>query len=438
MSRAKAIVVGAGLAGCEAAYQLAKRGIEVELYEMRPKKLTPAHKTGGFAELVCSNSLRSDRLENAAGLLKAELRVLNSFIMQCADQCAVPAGGALAVDRESFSQCVRDVLLSFANVHFINEEVTKIPNEAVILAAGPLCSDALAEEISALTGEEYCHFFDAAAPILTKDSINMDIAFSAGRYGRGDDYINCPMNQEEYDRFIFELLHAQTAQVHGFEGQVFEGCMPVEVMVARGPQTLAYGPCKPVGIIDPRSGKTPYAVVQLRRDDAADTLYNMVGFQTHLKFGEQKRVFSMIPGLEACEIVRYGVMHRNTYICSPKLLNACFSLKKRPDIFFAGQITGVEGYIESTASGFVAGVSLAAQLTGKEIPDFTNETAVGALGYYVSSGSGKNFQPMNINFGIIAPPECKIKGGKQARYEFVAQRALNRITQIKERLEKWN
>ena len=350
----------------------------------------------------------------------------------------MPAGGALAVDRESFSQCVRDVLLSFANVHFINEEVTKIPNEAVILAAGPLCSDALAEEISALTGEEYCHFFDAAAPILTKDSINMDIAFSAGRYGRGDDYINCPMNQEEYDRFIFELLHAQTAQVHGFEGQVFEGCMPVEVMAARGPQTLAYGPCKPVGIIDPRSGKTPYAVVQLRRDDAADTLYNMVGFQTHLKFGEQKRVFSMIPGLEACEIVRYGVMHRNTYICSPKLLNACFSLKKRPDIFFAGQITGVEGYIESTASGFVAGVSLAAQLTGKEIPDFTNETAVGALGYYVSSGSGKNFQPMNINFGIIAPPACKIKGGKQARYEFVAQRALNRITQIKERLEKWN
>lgn len=438
MSRAKAIVVGAGLAGCEAAYQLAKRGIEVELYEMRPKKLTPAHKTGGFAELVCSNSLRSDRLENAAGLLKAELRVLNSLIMQCADQCAVPAGGALAVDRESFSQCVRDVLLSFANVHFINEEVTKIPNEAAILAAGPLCSDALAEEISALTGEEYCHFFDAAAPILTKDSINMDIAFSAGRYGRGDDYINCPMNQEEYDRFIFELLHAQTAQVHGFEGQVFEGCMPVEVMAARGPQTLAYGPCKPVGIIDPRSGKTPYAVVQLRRDDAADTLYNMVGFQTHLKFGEQKRVFSMIPGLEACEIVRYGVMHRNTYICSPKLLNACFSLKKRPDIFFAGQITGVEGYIESTASGFVAGVSLAAQLTGKEIPDFTNETAVGALGYYVSSGSGKNFQPMNINFGIIAPPACKIKGGKQARYEFVAQRALNRITQIKERLEKWN
>lgn len=438
MSRAKAIIVGAGLAGCEAAYQLAKRGIEVELYEMRPKKLTPAHKTGGFAELVCSNSLRSDRLENAAGLLKAELRALDSLIMRCADRCAVPAGGALAVDRESFSQCVRDTLLSFSNVHFINEEVTKIPGEAAIIAAGPLCSDSLAAEISALTGEEYCHFFDAAAPILTKDSVNMEIAFSAGRYGRGDDYINCPMEKEEYDRFVFELVHAETAPVHGFEGQVFEGCMPVEVMAARGPQTLAYGPCKPVGIIDPRTGKAPYAVVQLRQDDAADTLYNMVGFQTHLKFGEQKRVFSMIPGLESCEIIRYGVMHRNTYICSPKLLNACFSLKKRPEIFFAGQITGVEGYIESTASGFIAGVSLAAQLAGKEIPDFTNETAIGALGYYVSSGSGRNFQPMNINFGIIAPPECKIKGGKQARYEFVAQRALNRITLIKERLEKWN
>ncbi len=438
MNKKKATVVGAGLAGCEAAYQLAKRGIEVELYEMRPRKLTPAHSTGDFAELVCSNSLRSDRLENAAGLLKAELRKLDSLIMQCADRCAVPAGGALAVDRASFSKEVKDALLSFQNVCFINEEIVKIPSGAVILAAGPLCSDTLAKEISLLTGEEHCHFFDAAAPILTKDSVNMDIAFSAGRYGRGDDYINCPMNKEEYDSFVFELVHAQTAPVHGFEGQVFEGCMPVEVMAARGHETLAYGPCKPVGIIDPRSGKTPYAVVQLRRDDAADTLYNMVGFQTHLKFGEQKRVFSMIPGLENCEIVRYGVMHRNTYICSPKLLNASFSLKKRPELFFAGQITGVEGYIESTASGFVAGVSLAAQLMGKEIPDFTKETAMGALGYYVSSGSGKNFQPMNINFGIIAPPEHRIKGGKQARYQAVAKRALDRISEIKEMLEKWN
>ncbi len=434
MNNAKAVIIGAGLAGCEAAYQLAKRGIVVDLYEMRPKKLTPAHKTGGFAELVCSNSLRSDRLENAAGLLKAELRAVDSLIMQCADQCAVPAGGALAVDRESFSRCVRERLLSFPNVHFINEEVTKIPEGAVIIAAGPLCSEALTAEILNLTGEEYCHFFDAAAPILTKDSINMEIAFSAGRYGRGDDYINCPMEKEEYDRFVFELVHAQTAQVHGFDGQVFEGCMPVEIMAARGPQTLAYGPCKPVGILDPRTGKTPYAVVQLRRDDAADTLYNMVGFQTHLKFGEQKRVFSMIPGLENCEIVRYGVMHRNTYICSPKLLNKCFSLKKRPEIFFAGQITGVEGYIESTASGFVAGISMAAQILGKETPNFTKETAIGALGYYISSGSGRNFQPMNINFGILEPPEQKIKGGKQARYDFIARRALERILQIKESL----
>lgn len=438
MNKNKAIVVGAGLAGCEAAYQLAKRGLEVTLYEMRPKKLTPAHTTGGFAELVCSNSLRSDRLENAAGLLKAELREMDSLIMRCADRCAVPAGGALAVDRESFSACVKEELFAMPNMQFENEEVTKIPAGPVILAAGPLCSDALAEEISALTGEEACHFFDAAAPIVTKDSINMDIAFAAGRYGRGDDYINCPMTKEEYDRFVFELVHAEAAPVHGFEGQVFEGCMPVEVMAARGPQTLAYGPCKPVGIIDPRSGETPYAVVQLRRDDAADTLYNIVGFQTHLKFGEQKRVFSMIPGLEHCEIVRYGVMHRNTYICSPRLLDASFSFKRRPELFFAGQITGVEGYIESTASGFVAGVSLAAQLLGHEKPDFTNETAIGALGYYVSSGSGRNFQPMNINFGILAPLKEKVKGGKQARYEATARRALEKISQIKESLALWN
>ena len=428
----KISVIGAGLAGSEAAYQLAKRGIQVDLYEMRPKKFTPAHKTGNFAELVCSNSLRSDRLENGAGLLKAELRKLDSLIMKCADACAVPAGGALAVDRESFSQMVKDTLLSFPNVNFINQEVTEIPENKVIIAAGPLCSDSLTDAIAKITGAEYCHFFDAAAPIITKDSIDMNVAFAAGRYGRGDDYINCPMNKEQYENFVNELVNADMAPVHGFEGQVFEGCMPVEVMASRGIQTLAYGPCKPVGIIDPKTGKEPYAVVQLRRDDAADTLYNMVGFQTHLKFGEQKRVFSLIPGLNNCEIVRFGVMHRNTYICSPKLLDHTFKLKTNPDIRFAGQITGVEGYIESTASGFVAAISSCAELLNEQVPDFTDLTATGALGHYVSSANSVNFQPMNINFGIIASPENKIKGGKQARYAYVAQRALDKIDRIKE------
>ncbi len=430
----KVTVIGAGLAGCEAAYQLAKRGIEVVLYEMRPKKLTPAHSGGGFAELVCSNSLRSDRLENAAGLLKAELRKLDSVIMSAADACAVPAGGALAVDRESFSAKVKVILLSFDNIEFVNEEVDKIPDGNVIIAAGPLCSDALADAIKEKTGEDYCHFFDAAAPIVTKDSIDMNIAFTASRYDRGDDYINCPMTKDEYENFVSELLNAEVAPVHGFEGQVFEGCMPVEVMAARGMQTLAFGPCKPVGLVDPGTGETPYACVQLRRDDARDTLYNIVGFQTHLKFGEQKRVFSMIPGLENCEIVRYGVMHRNTFLCSPRLLDYTYSLKSDPRIKFAGQITGVEGYIESTASGFAAGVSMAEELSNREITDFTSLTATGALGHYISSGSGRNFQPMNINFGIIDPPEERIKGGKQARYEYVAKRALKKIDELKERI----
>ncbi len=425
-------VVGAGLAGCEAAYQLLKRGVKVKLIEMRPQKLTPAHHGGGFAELVCSNSLRSDRLENAAGLLKAELRMLDSLIMRVADETKVPAGGALAVDRESFSARIKKILFSFENFEFVNEEVTAIPEEPVIICAGPLCSDALAESIGKLTNEEHLHFFDAAAPIITKSSINFDVAFSAGRYDRGDDYINCPMTKDEYDAFVDALVNAEVAEVHGFEGQVFEGCMPVEVMASRGPQTLAFGPCKPVGIVDPRTNQTPYACVQLRRDDAKDTLYNIVGFQTHLKFGEQKRVFSMIPGLENCEIVRYGVMHRNTFICSPRVLDKTFALKSNRNIAFGGQITGVEGYIESTASGFLAAVSMFKRLNGEEEVDFTDQTAIGALGYYVSSGSGRNFQPMNVNFGIIASPNEKIKGGKQARYNFIANRALDKIKEIKE------
>ena len=432
----KVKIIGAGLAGCEAAYQLLKRGAEVDLYEMRPKKLTPAHHGGGFAELVCSNSLRSDRIENAAGLLKAELRQLDSVIMKAADMCKVPAGGALAVDRESFSNKVKEILLSFDNLNFINEEVTEIPTDVpVIIAAGPLCSESLTKSIKELTGEEYCHFFDAAAPIVTKDSINMDIAFCASRYDRGDsDYINCPMTKEQYEHFVNELLNAEVAPVHDFEGQVFEGCMPIEVMASRGIQTLAFGPCKPVGIIDPKTQATPYACVQLRRDDAMDTLYNIVGFQTHLKFPEQKRVFSLIPGLENCEIVRYGVMHKNTFICSPKLLDHTFSLRTNNNIAFAGQITGVEGYIESTASGFIAAVSMYQRLNNQIITDFTNETAIGALGNYVSSGSGRDFQPMNVNFGIIKSPEFKIKGGKQARYAYIAQNALNKINELKEQI----
>ena len=432
----KVKVIGAGLAGCEAAYQLLKRGAKVELYEMRPKRMTPAHHTDGFAELVCSNSLRSDRIENAAGLLKEELRQLDSIIMKAADLCSVPAGGALAVDRINFSNKVKEILSSFSNFSFINEEVTEIPlDKAVIIAAGPLCSDALSDKIKEVISEEYCHFFDAAAPIITKDSINMDVAFCASRYSKGDDdYINCPMNEEQYNSFVNELINAEVAPVHGFEGQVFEGCMPVEVMAARGPMTLAFGPCKPVGIIDPKTGKEPFACVQLRRDDALDTLYNIVGFQTHLKFGEQKRVFSMIPGLENCEIVRYGVMHRNTYICSPKLLDKTFALRENNKIAFAGQITGVEGYIESAASGFVAGVAMFQRLNGQEITDFTDETAIGSLGYYISSGSGRNFQPMNVNFGIIKPLEMKIKGGKKARYTYISNRALAKISELKEKI----
>lgn len=428
-------VIGAGLAGCEAAWQLAKRGIGVQLYEMKPQKMSPAHHSQDFAELVCSNSLRSSRLENGAGLLKEEMRRLDSLIMSCADAAALPAGGALAVDRADFSRRVRERLTGFEGFTLINREVTAVPEGRCIIAAGPLCSDALSEAIAALTGQERLHFYDAAAPIVTADSLDMTKIFRASRYGRGEDYLNCPMTREQYDAFVDALLSAEAAPVHGFENSaVFEGCMPVEVMAARGRQTLAFGPLKPVGLTDPSTGKEPYAVLQLRQDDAASTLYNLVGFQTHLRFGEQKRVFGMIPGLENAEFVRYGVMHRNTFICSPRLLDKNYRLKSKPGLYFAGQITGVEGYIESAASGMLAGIAMAHDCFSLPAPDLSDMCSIGALGIYVSSGEGRNFQPMNINFGIIAPPDRKIRGGKAERYRYVSARALEYIDGIKQSL----
>ena len=417
-------VIGAGLAGCEAAYQLLRRGIAVTMYEMRPEKSTGAHKTGGFAELVCSNSLRSARLENGAGLLKEEMRRLDSLIMRCADANALPAGGALAVDREGLSRDVEARLRAFDNFTLVRSELTRVPDGKCIIAAGPLCSDALSEAIAELTGQEYLHFYDAAAPIITADSVDMSKVFRAGRYGRGDDYLNCPMTHEQYDAFVDALLNAETAPVHGFEADaVFEGCMPVEVMAARGRQTLAFGPLKPVGLADPRTGKEPYAVLQLRQDDAAQTLYNLVGFQTHLKFGEQKRVFSMIPGLENAEFVRYGVMHRNTFINSPKLLNRNLSLKADKNIFIAGQLSGVEGYMESAASGIIAGINAAAEITGEKPLVLPETTMTGALLSYITNPLTDNFQPMGANFGIIPPLETHIRD-KRERYAALAARAL--------------
>ncbi|QCX32261.1 methylenetetrahydrofolate--tRNA-(uracil(54)-C(5))-methyltransferase (FADH(2)-oxidizing) TrmFO [Caloramator sp. E03] len=406
-------VIGAGLAGSEAAFQLANRGIKVNLYEMRPKKFTPAHHTDKFGELVCSNSLRSNLLENAVGLLKEELRILKSLIMECADKNSVPAGGALAVDRESFSECITKKILNHPNIKVIRQEVTKIDtNTYTIIATGPLTSDALSEEIKKITNSEYFYFYDAAAPIVTYESINLHKVFKASRYGKGEEeaYINCPMNKEEYDKFYFELINAQRAEIKSFEKQiVFEGCMPVEKMAERGINTLLYGPLKPVGLIDPRTGKQPYAVVQLRRDNADGTLYNIVGFQTNLKWGEQKRVFGLIPGLENAEFVRYGVMHRNTYINSTKLLLPTLQMKKYPKIMFAGQITGVEGYIESTSMGMLAGINMARIVNNQEPFVFPLDTAIGSLARYISNGTVRNFQPMNINFGIIPPIKEHIK-----------------------------
>lgn len=426
----KVKVIGAGLAGCEAAWQLANRGIPVELYEMKPQKTTPAHHSADFAELVCSNSLRSDQLENAVGLLKEELRRMNSLIMACADAHRVPAGGALAVDRYGFSAAVTQRIRSHPNITVIEGEVTQIPEEGqVIIASGPLTSDALSEDIARLfPGSEYLHFFDAAAPIVTFESIDMSKAWFASRYDRGTpDYINCPMSQEEYDRFWTELTQAKEAQLHEFDdGSVFEGCMPVEVMARRGRDTLCYGPLKPVGLPDPRTGKEPFAVVQLRKDNAEGSIFNIVGFQTHLTFPEQKRVFSMIPGLENAEFVRYGVMHRNTYLHSPGLLNHYYQVIDNPRLSFAGQMTGVEGYVESTASGLVAAVELAHRMLDLPPVDFPRETALGALAHYISDTTVVNFQPMNVNFGIIPPLGYKVKGKRNKNAE-LSRRALKTL-----------
>ena len=424
----KVKVVGAGLAGCEAAWQLAQRGILVELIEMKPHKKTPAHHSDGFAELVCSNSLRGDRLENAVGLLKEELRRCKSLIMECAEATRVEAGGCLAVDREKFSLLITEKIKSHPNITVICEEITQVPEGPVIIATGPLTSDALSQAIGEYFGTEYLHFFDAAAPLVTAESLDMDHAWWQSRYDRGTpDYINCAMDKEQYEVFVKELQTAEEAPVHGFEDKnVFEGCMPVEVMARRGMDTLRYGPLKPVGLTDPRTGKEPYAVVQLRQDNGEKTVFNLVGFQTHLKFGEQNRVFSMIPALKNAEFVRYGVMHRNTFLRSPGLLDEYYAGKKDPMVAFAGQMTGVEGYVESTASGFLAAVAMAARIQGKEPPVFPKTTAIGALGRYVSDESVENFQPMNINFSIISPLQQRIRK-KAEKNLAIAQRSLEII-----------
>ena len=427
-------VIGAGLAGSECAWQLAQRGIQVTLCEMKPVKKTPAHTTEYFAELCCSNSLRSDQLENAVGLLKEELRRLDSLIMRCADATRVPAGGALAVDRHGFARMVTEEIRQHPNITVAEGEVTEIPEGEVVIASGPLTSDALAEKLIALFGEgSTLNFFDAAAPLVSFESIDMDCAYFASRYDRGTpDYINCPMNEAEYKAFWQELITAQEAEVHGFEDkQVFEGCMPVEVMARRGEDTLRFGPLKPKGLPDPKTGRDPYAVVQLRKDNADGSIYNLVGFQTHLKWPEQKRVFTMIPALHDARFLRYGVMHRNTYLDSPRLLDRYYRLRSRPRIAFAGQMTGVEGYVESCASGFLAGVELARRLQGKAPIDFPQETAIGALGLYVSNPTVGDFQPMNINFGIIPPLDHRVKGKRNKNAE-LSRRSLAVIETLRE------
>lgn len=424
-------VIGAGLAGSECAWQLAQRGVAVTLREMKPEKRTPAHVTDYFAELCCSNSLRGAGLENAVGLLKEELRRLHSLIMRCADATAVPAGGALAVDREGFARKVTEAVLSHPNITMIPGEVTSIPEGDVVIASGPLTSDPLADAIAArLGGGNTLNFFDAAAPLVSYDSVDMNSAYFASRYDKGTpDYINCPMTREEYLAFWQALTTAQEAEVHGFEDKnVFEGCMPVEVMARRGEDTLRFGPLKPRGLVDPKTGKEPYAVVQLRRDNADGSIYNLVGFQTHLKWPEQRRVFTMIPALRDAQFLRYGVMHRNTYLDSPRLLDRYYRLKSDPRIVFAGQMTGVEGYVESCASGFLAGVELARRLNGQTPIDFPAETAIGALGLYVSNGSVGDFQPMNINFGIIPPLDHRVKGKRNKNAE-LSRRSLDILSQ---------
>ncbi|MEC1033127.1 FADH(2)-oxidizing methylenetetrahydrofolate--tRNA-(uracil(54)-C(5))-methyltransferase TrmFO [Bacillus paralicheniformis] len=428
-------VIGAGLAGSEAAWQLAKRGINVRLYEMRPVKQTPAHHTDKFAELVCSNSLRANSLTNAVGVLKEEMRVLDSAIIAAADECSVPAGGALAVDRHEFAANVTEKVKNHSNVTVLNEEVTEIPEGPTIIATGPLTSEALSAKLRELTGEDYLYFYDAAAPIVEKDSLDMDKVYLKSRYDKGEAaYLNCPMTEEEFDRFYDALVSAETVPLKEFEKEIFfEGCMPIEVMAKRGKKTILFGPMKPVGLEDPKTGKRPYAVVQLRQDDAAGTLYNIVGFQTHLKWGDQKEVLRLIPGLEQAEIVRYGVMHRNTFINSPSLLKATYQFKKRDDLFFAGQMTGVEGYVESAASGLVAGINAARLIQGKEPVTFSNETAIGSMAHYITETNKKNFQPMNANFGLFKDLGVKIKN-KQERNEQYASRALETIQNISKTL----
>lgn len=431
-------VIGAGLAGCEAAWQLAERGFSVTLYEMKPEKKTPAHHSDDFAELVCSNSLRGDRLENAVGLLKEELRRLGSLIMACADATRVEAGGCLAVDRHGFSGLITEKIKNHPNITVLPGEVTEVPEGPVIIATGPLTSDALSAAIGGYFGNaSYLNFFDAAAPLVSFDSVDMEQAWFASRYDRGTaDYINCAMDEATYKAFVRELAAAEQAEVHGFEdNMVFEGCMPVEVMARRGEDTLRFGPLKPVGLNDPKTGKEPYAVVQLRRDNRLGTVYNLVGFQTHLKFTEQRRVFSMIPALKNAEFLRYGVMHRNTFLDSPRLLDAAYADRRDPMVAFAGQMTGVEGYVESTASGYMAAVCMAARLSDEPLPEFSDETAIGALAHYISDTSVVKFQPMNINFGIMAPLGYKVKGKANKNLE-IANRALAHLDSLPDTYRK--
>ena len=442
------VIIGGGLAGCEAAYQIAKRGIKVKLYEMKPVKFSPAHTNSNLAEIVCSNSLKSNLLTNACGLLKEELRNLDSLLIKCADKTSVPAGQALAVDREKFSELVTKRIKENPNIEIINKEVKQIEKDAItIIATGPLTSEGLIDQVLKLTGEEQLYFYDAAAPIILKDSINFDIAFYGDRYSQEKkkeetieewkerqnketkDYINLPMNKDEYEEFIQELINAEVVELHEFEKrEIFEGCMPIEVMAKRGIDTLRFGPLKPVGFTDPRTGKRPYAVVQLRQDNSQGSIFNMVGFQTNLKFGEQKRVFSKIPGLENAEFLKYGVMHRNTFINSPELLDETYNLKKNTNIYFAGQITGVEGYVESIASGMVVALNAVNKQKELEKVIFPEETVIGALAHYIASPN-KNFQPMNANFGILPGLEEKIKD-KKKRYEEMAKRSLENITKV--------
>lgn len=430
----KVTVIGGGLAGSEATWQLAKRGVAVDLYEMRPRKLTPAHHTGDFAELVCTNSMRSNQLSNAVGLLKEEMRQLDSLIMTAANRTRVPAGGALAVDRDSFSQYVTEQIKALPNVTVHEEEITTIPTSGItVIATGPLTSEALAAQIQKFSGSDNLHFFDAAAPIVAADSIDRSIVYKKSRYDRGEAaYLNCPMNKEQYERFAQALITAQTAKLRGFENkEVFEGCMPIEVMAARGAKTMLFGPLKPVGLADPKTGKQPYAVVQLRQDNAAASMYNLVGFQTHLKYGEQKRVFSLIPGLQHARFARYGKMHRNTYMASPDVLNASYEAREQPGLFFAGQMTGVEGYVESAGSGLVAGINAAREALGQKRVTFPIDTALGSMANYVTTTSAKHFQPMNASFALLPPLAGKKIRNKRERHLKISERGLASLQKFK-------